>query len=48
MAVENVQEWVARARDGKGQIKTADSWVLQEGGDILDYSILLMDIQYYS
>jgi hypothetical protein len=35
MAVENVQEWVVRTREGKRQIKRADSWVLQEGGDIL-------------
>ena len=36
MAVENVQEWVVRTREGKRQMKRADSWVLQEGGDILD------------
>ncbi|KAH7305396.1 P-loop containing nucleoside triphosphate hydrolase protein [Rhexocercosporidium sp. MPI-PUGE-AT-0058] len=35
MAVENVQEWVVRTREGKRQIKRADSWMLQ-GGDILD------------
>ena len=36
MAMENVQEWVVRTREAKGQIKRADSWVLQEGGDILE------------
>jgi len=36
MAVENVQEWVVRTREGKRQMKRADSWVLQEGSDILD------------
>jgi chaperone BCS1 len=36
VAVENVQEWVVRTREGKRQMKRADSWVLQEGGDILD------------
>lgn len=36
MAVENVQEWVVRTRKGKRQMKRADSWVLQEGGDIPD------------
>lgn len=36
MAVENVQEWVVRTREAKRQMKRADSWVLQEGGDILD------------
>jgi chaperone BCS1 len=35
MAVENVQEWVVRTREGKRQMKRADSWVLQKGGDIL-------------
>ncbi|KAH7363941.1 BCS1 N terminal-domain-containing protein [Rhexocercosporidium sp. MPI-PUGE-AT-0058] len=35
MAVENVQEWVVRTREGKRQMKRADSWMLQ-GGDILD------------
>ncbi len=32
MAVENVQEWVVRTREGKREMKRADSWVLQEGG----------------
>jgi chaperone BCS1 len=36
IAVENVQEWVVRTREGKRQIKRADSWVVQEGGDIPD------------
>ena len=36
MAVENVQEWVVRTREAKRQMKRADSWVLQEGGGILD------------
>jgi hypothetical protein len=36
MAVENVQEWVVRTREGKRKMKRVDSWVLQEGGDILD------------
>ncbi|KAH8744934.1 mitochondrial chaperone bcs1 [Hyaloscypha sp. PMI_1271] len=36
MAVENVQEWVVRTREGKRQMKRVDSWVLQEGGDTLD------------
>ena len=35
MAVENVQEWVVRTREGKRQMKRADSWMLQ-GGDSLD------------
>ncbi|KAH7418669.1 P-loop containing nucleoside triphosphate hydrolase protein [Cadophora sp. MPI-SDFR-AT-0126] len=36
IAVENVQEWVVRTREGKRQMKRADSWVIQEGGDIPD------------
>jgi chaperone BCS1 len=36
IAVENVQEWVVRTREGKRQMKRADSWFHQEGGDILD------------
>jgi len=35
MAVENVQEWVVRTREGKKHMKRADSWMLQ-GGDSLD------------
>jgi len=35
MAVETVQEWVVKTREGKRQMKRANSWVLQEGGDIL-------------
>ncbi|KAH6661756.1 hypothetical protein B0J14DRAFT_571426 [Halenospora varia] len=36
MAVENVQEWVVRAREAKRRTKRADSGVIQEGGDLLD------------
>jgi mitochondrial chaperone BCS1 len=36
ITVENVQEWVVRTRKAKRQMKRADSWVLQEGGGILD------------
>ena len=28
MAVENVQEWVVRTREGKKHMKRADSWML--------------------
>ena len=36
MAVKNVQDWVVRTREGKGQMKRADSWMLQGGCDIFD------------
>jgi len=36
MAVDNVQDWVVRTREGKRQMRRPDSWVLQEGGNRLD------------
>ncbi|PVH70485.1 P-loop containing nucleoside triphosphate hydrolase protein [Cadophora sp. DSE1049] len=36
MAVENAQEWVVSTREAKRQMRRADSWVLPEGGGILD------------